>query len=1108
MSGGGTLGHDTTYFQEGTASTSFDNGFGQRTLCTDATCGGSLDASGSLTWGCRIRPSITTGGSFDWLAKADFGAASGYILRQDNANARCYLGDGVNFNGSTNVGAVYSAGVWTHQVCRYTAGSPGTLQTYINGSASGASTSRNAIANSASDFGIGQNNATSGNVDECFVYQGALTDQQICRIVSCGVKGDLCTCNNATPANYDNTGLNTTQGGSCSLPACNAAAPGAVATPTPTTTATATITPTPTTTKTPTPTATPTATGSTPTPTATSTAGAFYLNPDPAMTNAPNCGTTSGTACKTWSYFRASGCDANGCANNVGPGAVIHVAKGVSFGDGDGTGGWLVDFDGSSVAPVTIQCDESPCSIDGTGVASDGQALVYMNGATYVVWDGISLYRIPPGMNGMKFGGGVNLHDIRLANTEIDGLGATSSYLMGWESGASRITGVNLWVHNCPLGASGCVYGDIASGAAFVHSRFGPLNGFPANTNSDCITLFNTNGFLLDGLGITGCSDGIDVGQGSGAALQRGIIRFNDITDIRTLNGQNQRMMKVSGQGPIVYTCSGGTNSGASCGTCSGTANGGTCSGVSSVCPGGTCTQVAFRTFTQDISIYKNVFRHQGVSQAVALAFMELTRRINVFFNSFYPYGSNGSIWHYVLNGGDWTDPQNYDFAHYWNLFDGDTTAPGAVVRIDVGADSTLACTDAASCEFVGNLVGYPNATSGAVCAYWAQSDSAPVQYPCAQMGTSGTCESGTFNGGQVENTCNARTTPLVVNRADPTILANLAPLVTSPAVDAGDAFCTATSSGSGSTISVACIGKGGATLGPQQFWPNPAHFYDLRNADCLGGGTRSVDPTNPGCYDVQIEGCGVRSVTAMTGSTVTFTPSCSSWANGARVSIPWFGTRNDVGALEYNPGGTPTPTPTFTPGGGVATPTPTVTASPTPTVLPTTTVTPTPTATLSATPTRSATPTPIPTPVGTAIAVPDVAMVADTAGRLSACQRCLVDVRKDNAATVIESVTTDTEGHFALRKLTASGTYCLKVTNPRTGVVRETCDWRTVRSNTRECVVANNAQGQCCATLVSGSPEGALTGYAACDTAQNISDGKHYRFGGTAGAATGWVQD
>ncbi len=102
---------------------------------------------------------------------------------------------------------------------------------------------------------------------------------------------------------------------------------------------------------------------------------------------------------------------------------------------------------------------------------------------------------------------------------------------------------------------------------------------------------------------------------------------------------------------------------------------------------------------------------------------------------------------------------------------------------------------------------------------------------------------------------------------------------------------------GSGNTVNVTCSGL---TTDPRFYFPQPSDYYDLSNDECKGKGTRVGDSANPGCYDIEIAGaCGVRQITSMTATSITFSGASCSWASGAMVHIPWEGNAPDVGAME-----------------------------------------------------------------------------------------------------------------------------------------------------------------------------------------------------------------
>lgn len=80
-------------------------------------------------------------------------------------------------------------------------------------------------AQSTTDFalGAGGGGGGSGQIDEAFCTARVLSAASICRICSCGVRGELCTCAGTA---FATAGRNATACGSCTLPTdCSAATP-------------------------------------------------------------------------------------------------------------------------------------------------------------------------------------------------------------------------------------------------------------------------------------------------------------------------------------------------------------------------------------------------------------------------------------------------------------------------------------------------------------------------------------------------------------------------------------------------------------------------------------------------------------------------------------------------------------------------------------------------------------------------------------------------------------------------------------------------------------------------------------------------------------------
>lgn len=144
----------------------------------------------------------------------------------------------------------------------------------------------------------------------------------------------------------------------------------------------------------------------------------------------------------------------------------------------------------------------------------------------------------------------------------------------------------------------------------------------------------------------------------------------------------------------------------------------------------------------------------------------------------------------------------------------------------------------------------------------------------------------------------------------------------------------------------------------------------------------------------IKVGDCSSVAISAITDpSSITLASNCT-WSAGDWVDLATMkGTTNDIGANEFDSGGTPIPTLTPT---ATATPTATLTATPTRTVTPTptltATVTPTPTATLTTqpgtvTPTPQQTVTPTLTPTLTATPTPTATVTA--APKRGGCLGC-----------------------------------------------------------------------------------------------------------------------
>jgi hypothetical protein len=99
--------------------------------------------------------------------------------------------------------------------------------------------------------------------------------------------------------------------------------------------------------------------------------------------------------------------------------------------------------------------------------------------------------------------------------------------------------------------------------------------------------------------------------------------------------------------------------------------------------------------------------------------------------------------------------------------------------------------------------------------------------------------------------------------------------------------------------VNVVCDGH---SADPRKYFPDPANVYGVTNANCSGTGTRAFDGIDSGCFDIQIQGCGVRQIAGLTATSISFSGGACTWSNGAQVGVPWAGAAQDVGPLEFLP--------------------------------------------------------------------------------------------------------------------------------------------------------------------------------------------------------------
>lgn len=210
----GAIAQTTTNKMEGVAAATF----------TDATTYLSVTAAplsnliSPLSIGCWSRPTASPALGFF----AGRWGTHGYLLDQEGTNFRFYIRVSSS-NTQTSGGGFPSINTYHHVVGTY---SHPTLTLYVDGVFSGSATSPSPLPTEAVAFQLATSNGGfpyAGQLDECFVTNMALSAASVCRICSCGLRGEQCSCSGAT---YTSTGRNAASCGSCTLPAdCSAAAP-------------------------------------------------------------------------------------------------------------------------------------------------------------------------------------------------------------------------------------------------------------------------------------------------------------------------------------------------------------------------------------------------------------------------------------------------------------------------------------------------------------------------------------------------------------------------------------------------------------------------------------------------------------------------------------------------------------------------------------------------------------------------------------------------------------------------------------------------------------------------------------------------------------------
>lgn len=725
-------------------------------------------------------------------------------------------------------------------------------------------------------------------------------------------------------------------------------------------------------------------------------AATMWMNPANACF--ANCGLTATTGCPGWFCLMSQGCASGspGCWDNINNGSAaadrVNMLPGQYVGDGNGQGFCIGANRPSVHSTLTIECTDAngnpawgACAIDGVGTAvtEPGQRGLVTIGAypcgadsvtDYVRLVGVQVTNPRPGQSGVKIRTASNI-SVRESTVNCNGINTDCVQA----AFGSRVTFANDVVSPCGDGAYGCLNSDGTSNVAFVGTDAGPRysgpHRYPANT--DGLTVQNGRRVLIHAARTRGYTNGIDAGMHTSSPPLSGVIvRYSVVSDAGNIRGACGCGNGTNNETPCTSDaqCTGGGKCG-----CDWTSQGLKFSGCE---PQGGCNPAVAAT---DISIYKNLnFYTSSANRNGCLWITESMGDTTVAYNTCIDVdhdpgdGTRASL---IVNATG-VSPGNTPVL--WNVIDSTSSigcSPGQACQNTVGG----ACTSGA-CRWVGNRFWFSNYAPSTGFLDYAPSDLARAYFAIDTSRIGG----GLGLNATGANAGNLRADPRWANasgtRHEVADFKLTAASVNN--IDQGGAFCTTTSSGTGTVIPVTC---GGALNDPRHYFPQPADYFDLQNADGAGRGVLAVEANGNqiGVYDVKIEGCvgggglgnlpGVRSAVSlcaggtnaggecltdsecpggactasgMTSSSLRVRPACN-YAAGAMVHVVYDGAKPDINFAEYASAPAPTgtaPTPT-------ATPTATATRSPTPTI----TATKTPTLTATPAPTNTSSPAPRP---------------------------------------------------------------------------------------------------------------------------------------------------
>jgi hypothetical protein len=131
---------------------------------------------------------------------------AGYALDVKNADSsRSTLATPLSWPGTTT---------WHHVAATYVSGGLGRV--YVDGAVQASLATMGVGTTTANVLYLMNNNDFFGQLDECWLTATQLAAASVCRICSCGLRGEQCSCSGTA---FASTGRNASACGSCTLPA-------------------------------------------------------------------------------------------------------------------------------------------------------------------------------------------------------------------------------------------------------------------------------------------------------------------------------------------------------------------------------------------------------------------------------------------------------------------------------------------------------------------------------------------------------------------------------------------------------------------------------------------------------------------------------------------------------------------------------------------------------------------------------------------------------------------------------------------------------------------------------------------------------------------------